>query len=416
MRSTISTGQPQKAKARETGVQEGRATSNSTEWDYSQMLEPGLADTRCTSVPTMVLASGTAVAITGRGFSCNAVLPAAVTSTTVLRDAVMLMKSWTSLLHGVLLFACCNNDVLVPEDASMLLNMKLEFPSILDCDGDCRFRWNMGPGLVLKICYVAAAICVRWNDAITAAFLIWLLLLWMLNDELVFCCQWNGCEELLTCLLLLLVLAEGADVFSCMLDTLYPIFLDAWKVDARLVKWLAESCPWDCCGLLTTAGCGILSRLVGWLGLWHMLVHAYAIAGSLAIFGVLIAFNFGLMLDDEDLALVLRVCFGLASLTVVFAIVALQQFVWDAIYSGSVCSCENCLLLIFSPVLLFCLMQLAWVVAYCCCIATLGYAFNLLHCCALLLGGGLARAGDMRPVSGSDDEMMQHPGGVLEGS
>ncbi|GMH29475.1 hypothetical protein Nepgr_031318 [Nepenthes gracilis] len=40
MRSTISTGQPQKAKAREAGVQEGRATSNSTKWDYSQT--PGL--------------------------------------------------------------------------------------------------------------------------------------------------------------------------------------------------------------------------------------------------------------------------------------------------------------------------------------------------------------------------------------
>ncbi|GMH26506.1 hypothetical protein Nepgr_028349 [Nepenthes gracilis] len=45
-----------------------------------------------------------------------------------------------------------------------------------------------------------------------------------------------------------------------------------------------------------------------------------------------------------------------------------------------------------------------------------GYAFNLLHCCALLLGGGLARAGDMRPRSGSDDGMMQDPGGVPEGS
>ncbi|GMH02129.1 hypothetical protein Nepgr_003968 [Nepenthes gracilis] len=35
---------------------------------WVQLLELGLADTRCTSVPTMVLASGTAVAITGRGF------------------------------------------------------------------------------------------------------------------------------------------------------------------------------------------------------------------------------------------------------------------------------------------------------------------------------------------------------------
>ncbi|GMH22097.1 hypothetical protein Nepgr_023940 [Nepenthes gracilis] len=101
-----------------------------------------------------------------------------------------------------------------------------------------------------------------------------------------------------------------------------------------------------------------------------MLVHAYAIAGSLA------------MLDDEEAASV----FG----GVMWFVLGLK------------------LLLMQTGLIMQNLL--------CCCIATLGYAFNLLHCCALLLGGGLAGDGDMRPVSGSDDGMMQHPGGVLEGS